>query len=172
IYVTCGERELHFGMQWSVEYSLAPEDNFLTERVVLHNSGASAYPWMSWSNAAVPSAPDTEFHFPRGQVLSHGSRVKTTAWPEQGPRREADISEMTGFFWKSRDVNAFGVFTPSLGAGLYHIADHAIAPGMKLWSYGIGKDRAWATLSTASEQAYVEIQGGPLPDQSVKLELP
>src|SRR5258706_5849262 len=26
VYVTCGERELRFGMQWSVEYSLAAGD--------------------------------------------------------------------------------------------------------------------------------------------------
>jgi len=64
-YVTCGERELRFGMQWSVEYSLGPEDDFLTQRAVFHNPGRSAHPWMSWSNAAVPSAPDTQYHFPR-----------------------------------------------------------------------------------------------------------
>src|SRR5213078_519149 len=42
---------------------------------------------------------------------------------------------------------------------------------MKLWSYGVGKDRAWATLSTANRTPYVEIQGGPVGDQSIKLEL-
>ena len=41
IYVTCGERELRFGMQWSVEYSLGLNDNFLTQRVIFHNPGTS-----------------------------------------------------------------------------------------------------------------------------------
>jgi hypothetical protein len=172
VYVTCGERELHFGMQWSVEYSLGPQDNFLTERVLLRNPGTSAYPWMSWSNAALPSAPDTEFHFPNGQVLSHASRISTIDWQKQGLKRESDIKEMTGYFWKTRDVNAFGAYTPSLGVGLYHVADESISPGMKLWSYGIGDDRDWATLSTASPDPYIEIQGGPIGDQSIKLELP
>jgi hypothetical protein len=45
IYVTCGERELRFGMQWSVEYSLAKTDQYLTERVIFHNPGKSTYPW-------------------------------------------------------------------------------------------------------------------------------
>ncbi len=108
VYVTCGERELHFGMQWSVEYSLGPGDAFLTERALFHNPGTSAYPWMSWSNAALPSAPDTEFHFPRGEVLSHASRIDTIDWQRQGPKRESDIEEMTGYFWKSRDANAQG----------------------------------------------------------------
>jgi len=78
---------------------------------------------------------------------------------------------MTGFFWQTKDANAFGAFTPSVGAGLYHIADERVAPGMKLWSYGVGKDRAWATLSTARNDPYAEIQGGPIRDQSTKLEL-
>jgi uncharacterized protein DUF5107/uncharacterized protein len=171
VYVTCGERELHFGMHWSVEYSLGSADAFLTERLVLHNPGTETHPWMSWSNAALPSAPDTEFHFPSGKVLSHSSRLETIEWPDGSPRREEDISEMTGFFWMTRDANAFGAFTPSFGTGLYHVADQRSAPGMKLWSYGVGEDRSWATLGTASEQPYIEIQGGPIPDQSVKLEL-
>ena len=60
-------------------------------------------------------------------------------------------------------------FTPSVGTGLYHVADESVAPGIKLWSYG--GDRAWATLSTARQQTYLEIQGGPLGDQSIKAEL-
>ena len=171
VYVTCGERELRFGMQWSVEYSLGSADNFLTQRVVFHNPGTSAYPWMSWSNAALPSAPDTEYHFPNGKVLSHASKIDTIDWKTQGPQIESDIQEMTGYFWKTRDVNAFGAYTPSLGTGLYHIADEAIANGIKLWSYGVGVDSAWATLSTAARKPYIEIQGGPIGDQSIKLEL-
>jgi hypothetical protein len=171
VYVTCGERELRFGMQWSVEYSLGADDGFLTQRVRLHNPGAAPYPWMSWSNAAVPCAPDTEYHFPKGQVLSHSSKLEVIDWQRAGPKRESDVQEMTGFFWKTKDANAFGVFTPSFGGGLYHVADAAVAPGMKLWSYGAGKDRAWATLSTARRDPYVEIQGGPIGDQSIKLEL-
>ncbi|HAH24220.1 MAG TPA: DUF5107 domain-containing protein, partial [Prolixibacteraceae bacterium] len=170
-YVTCGERELRFGMQWSVEYSLGTADQFLTQRVVFYNPGTMAYPWMSWSNAALPSAPDTEFNFPAGKVMSHASVIDTIDWKSQGPVHEADIKEMTGYFWKTRDVNAFGVFTPSLGCGLYHVADESIAPGMKLWSYGRGTDSTWATLSTARHAPYIEMQGGPIGDQSIKLEL-
>src|SRR5215831_1019309 len=171
IYVTCGERELRFGMQWSVEYSLGSADNFLTERVIFYNPGTLAYPLMSWSNAALPAAPDTKFDFPKGTVLSHASKLDTIDWEKQGPKAQTDIKEMTGYFWKTKDANAFGAFTPSLQSGLYHIADEKIADGVKLWSYGEGDDSAWATLSTAKHQAYIEIQGGPIGDQSIKLEM-
>jgi hypothetical protein len=171
IYVTCGERELRFGMQWSVEYSLGENDRFLTERVKFHNPGNKEYPWMSWSNAALPSAPDTKYAFPGGKVLSHSSKVDTIDWATRGPKIESDISEMTGYFWKTKDANAFGAYTPSLGTGLYHIADEKSVPGIKLWSYGRGEDSAWAMLSTARQQPYIEIQGGPIGDQSIKLEM-
>ncbi|MCU7548844.1 DUF5107 domain-containing protein [Chitinophagaceae bacterium LB-8] len=171
IYVTCGERELRFGMQWSVEYSLGTSDAFLTQRAVFYNPNTSAYPWMSWSNAALPSAPDTKYDFPNGRVLSHSSKIDTLDWQKGGPKTEADIKEMTGYFWKTKDANAFGAFTPSLGTGLYHIADVKSAPGIKLWSYGVGDDSAWSVLSTAKHQTYIEIQGGPISDQSIKLEM-
>jgi hypothetical protein len=171
IYVSCGERELRFGMQWTVEYSLGENDSFLTQRVKFFNPGTKSYPWMSWSNAAVPSNPDTKYDFPRGRVLSHSSKIDTIDWVSAGPKSEQDIKEMTGYFWKTKDANAFGAYTPSLGTGLYHIADEKIADGIKLWSYGRGDDSAWATLSTAKQQTYAEIQGGPIGDQSIKLEL-
>lgn len=171
VYVTCGERELRFGMQWSVEYSLGKNDGFLTQRVKVHNPGHIAAPWMSWSNAALPSAPDTQFHFPKGRVLRHASAIDTIDWKDDGPRSESGILEMTGYFWKQKNVNAFGAFTPSMGSGLYHIADPLSVPGMKLWSYGNGADKAWATLSTADARPYIEIQGGPIGDQSIKWEL-
>ena len=171
IYVTCGERELRFGMQWSVEYSLGIRDSFLTQRVHFYNPGNITYPWMSWSNAALPSADDTEFHFPNGEVLSHSSIIDTIDWQREGPRKESSIKEMTGYFWRTKDANAFGAFTPSGGSGLYHIADPDIAGGIKLWSYGRGADSSWSILSTEKGQSYIEIQGGPIGDQSIKLEL-
>jgi hypothetical protein len=170
-YVTCGERELRFGMQWSVEYSLGVNDHFLTQRVLFYNPGTKAYPWMSWSNAALPVANDTKYDFPKGQVLSHASKIDTIVWEQKGPKGEADIKEMTGYFWKTKDVNAFGAFTPSTGTGLYHIAEEKIASGIKLWSYGVAADSAWSLLGTAKHQRYAEIQGGPIGDQSIKLEM-
>ena len=75
---------------------------------------------------------------------------------------------MTGYFWKIKDANAFGAYTPSLGT-VCTMWRMRIAAGIKLWSYGA--DRDWSTLSTAKTQTYAEIQGGPLGDQSIKAEL-
>jgi hypothetical protein len=168
IYVCCGERELRFGMNWTVEYSLGERDAFLTQRTVFFNPDRDAHPWMSWSNAGVPARPDTEFHFPDGPVLAHGRDLRITDWKTEGPRRQADVHRMTGFFWTRPDCCAFGVFTPSLSAGLYHVADPFRVPGIKLWSDGIGRDEAWVSQYTLNGEQCLEIQAGPLVDQSVK----
>ena len=75
---------------------------------------------------------------------------------------------MTGFFWMKPDCSAFGAFTPSLSAGLYHVADLSQVPGIKLWSDGTGRDEAWVAQYTLNGEQCLEIQGGPLVDQSVK----
>jgi hypothetical protein len=171
LYVWCGERELHSGMQWTVEYSIGEKDPVLTQRVCFRNPTTAAHPWMSWSNAAVPARADTEFHFPGGPVLRHGAQLETIDWATAGPRRVADLNRMAGFFWLSPDAAAFGAFTPSLGHGLYHLAAPASAPGMKLWTYGAGRDEIWGRSASLSGESYVEIQGGPLRDQSLTRKL-
>src|SRR5215469_6931422 len=77
VYVCCGEREIKFGMHWTVEYSLGEGEDFLTQRTVFFNPSAKAHSWMSWSNAAVPARPDTMFDFSRGPVLVHEAQVRT-----------------------------------------------------------------------------------------------
>jgi len=168
VYVSCGERELRFGMHWTVEYSLGERDAFLTQRTLFLNPDQFGHPWMSWSNAGMPARPDTEFHFPAGPVLEHGRELRTIDWNSDGPRRQADVGRMTGYFWKDPDCHAFGAFTPSLGAGLYHVADPILAPGIKLWSYGVGRDEPWVCQYTLNQEQCLEIQAGPMVDQSAK----
>ncbi|MCE9613030.1 MAG: DUF5107 domain-containing protein [Lentisphaerae bacterium] len=167
-YAWCGEQEMRFGMQWTVEFSLGEADRFLTQRALFHNPTAAPHPWMSWANAGIPARPDTEFHFPNGQVLSHGDRMEFIDWNTQGPRRQSHLNRMIGFFWRTADCNAFGAFTPSLGCGLYHVADPAQVPGIKLWSDGCGAHEAWVNQYTLDAAQTLEIQAGPLMDQSVK----
>jgi hypothetical protein len=170
-YIWCGERELRYGMQWTVEYSLGTEDEFLTQRTLFYNQTSKSHPWMSWSNAALEAHEDTEMYFPKGEVLYHGDELKTIDWLQDGPKKLSHINRMAGFFWEKAEYNTFGVFTPSLGYGLYHIADKAEMPGIKLWVYGKGKDETWAHLSGLCKQSYLEIQAGPIKDQSIKHDL-
>jgi hypothetical protein len=75
---------------------------------------------------------------------------------------------MVGFFWRNPSCCAFGVFTPSLGSGLYHVADPALTPGIKLWTDGVGPHQDWVSQYTLNREQCLEIQAGPLLDQSAK----
>lgn len=171
IFVWCGERETRFGMHWTVEYSLGRDDDFLTQRTYFYNPTSEAHPWMSWSNAGVPARKDTEFWFPNGPVLAHGDRMETLDWAKEGPKKQRDIDRMIGYFWRDPDCQAFGAYTPSLGSGLYHVADRRLMPGIKLWSDGVGKHEEWVTQYSLDGEQCLEIQAGPIMDQSIKQEL-
>ena len=82
---------------------------------------------MTWSNAAVPSATDTEFHFPEGRVLSHSSKIDTINWQQHGPSREADIKEMTGYF---RDNQLSRIEVTGNGQTIYYAVDQEVIVGV------------------------------------------
>ncbi len=168
LYIWCGEREVRYGMHWTVEYSLGVDDRYLTQRTIFHNPTSQPHAWMSWSNAALPARPDSQFHYPAGQVLRHADNLEQFDWERNCEYRLSDFKRMQGFFWKTTDCNAFGMFTPSLGCGLYHISDPSETPGMKLWLYGVGQQEEWAHQTSARKESYVEIQAGPLVDQAEK----
>jgi hypothetical protein len=48
------------------------------------------------------------------------------------------------------------------------VADPAQLPGKKVWTYGHGRHRPWANATTEGNLAYLEIESGPLLDQSEK----
>ncbi|PLS18754.1 DUF5107 domain-containing protein [Bacillus sp. M6-12] len=171
LYLWCGEREISSGMHWTVEYSIGESDAFLTQRALFYNSTSKKQPWMSWSNAAVPAREDSLLHFPKGQVLCHSDQLTTIQWDSEKYGLLKQHDRMSGYFWEKPECNAFGVYTPSLGCGLYHIADSKQVPGIKLWTYGIGRDERWAHVSSLGENSYIEIQAGPIVDQSIKEEL-
>jgi hypothetical protein len=169
LYVWMGETEICNGMQWTLEFSLGEEDRFLTQRVIFNNPTGKVHPYMSWSNAAVPARADSIISYPNGRVLSHSKEMSELEW--NGNKKVSDFNQMHGFFWKTADCNAFGVFTPTLGTGLYHIADSKEASGMKLWLYGIGDEERWAYQTSMKKESYVEIQASSIKEQAEKKEL-
>jgi tetratricopeptide (TPR) repeat protein len=169
LYVWMGETEICNGMQWTFEFSLGEDDEFLTQRAVFNNPTGKVHPYMSWSNAAVPARADSIISYPNGRVLSHSKEMSELDW--SGDKKVSDFNQMHGFFWKTTDCNAFGVFTPTLGTGLYHIADKEEASGMKLWLYGIGEEERWAYQTSMKKESYIEIQASSIKEQADKKEL-
>ena len=79
---------------------------------------------------------------------------------------------MTGYFWLTKDVNCVWCIYPFKRERFISYCFRR----NRSWSkaYGVtvqGNDSAWSMLSTARHEPYIEIQGGPLGNQSIKAEL-
>lgn len=167
-FIRVGEREARTGMEWVVEIGLAAGSPVVVQRTALRNPTATDHPWMMWTIAAVPATNDTEFIHPPHRALVHDDRVSEADWPGDGCNWNRNAKQMTAYFWKPGGSPSFGAYQFATDCGLMHLADPQQLPGKKLWTYGVGRDRAWANATTAGDLAYAEIESGPLLDQSEK----
>ena len=167
-FVRVGERELRTGMEWVVELGLVEGMPVLVQRTALRNRSGAEHPWMQWSIGAVRSTEHTEFVHPPHRVLVHDDRLAERDWPGDGLNWDRNFRRMTALFWKPDGSPHFGVFHHDLNFGLMHFADPAQLPGKKIWTYGHGQHRQWGQATTVGGFSYVEIESGPLNDQSEK----
>jgi hypothetical protein len=167
-YIRVGEREARTGMEWAVEWGLAGGHPILVQRTALRNATGAAHPWMMWTIAALRSTEGTEFVHPPHRVLLHDDRLAETDWPGEDLNWDRHYRQMSALFWKPGSAPHFGVYHHDLGLGLMHVADPAPLPGKKVWTYGHGKHRVWANATTEGGLSYLEIESGPLLDQSEK----
>ena len=167
IAIQVGETERKYGLSWIVELSLGENEDFITQRFFIRNPGDIRRPYCLWNNAAVRSTPETKYLYPAAKVFRHAHVADWVQWPDIG-EREKDFDRMTGLFWEARG-NAFGVWHPEESTGLLHIADPTIYPGMKMWTYGVGKHASWPGLFTDDGRPYAEIQSGAMHDQNTEL---
>lgn len=166
--VEVGETERAQGLQWLVQYSLGPGEDFLTQRWKLHNPTRRTGRWHAWSNAAVRSTPETEPVYPPGKTLLHGKDA-TGHWPD-GWTRLKEVHPMYGLFWENPAVQNFGAFHHELGFGLMHMARPDQMAGMKLWVFGDSTPR-WAESISDRGRCYIEIQAGHFVTQKETAEL-
>lgn len=167
-FIRVGEREARTGMEWVVELGLVAGSPVLVQRTAFRNRTGADHPWMSWTICAARSTEGTEFVHPPHRVLVHDDRVVEADWPGDGLNWDRHAQQMTALFWKPGSAPAFGTFHHDLGFGLMHLADPALLPGKKVWTYGHGKHRCWAQATTDGGLTYCEIESGPLLDQNEK----
>lgn len=110
------------------------------------------FPYPSYGDTAPEPVPrafrmvtiENEFLHPPHRVLVHDDRVTEAPWPGEGLNWNRHARQMTAFFWKPGSAPHFGAFHHDLGHGLMHLAEPAQVPGKKVWTYGVGRHRAWA----------------------------
>jgi len=117
-----------------------------------------------WSNAQQPADGDTEFVFPNEPVLAHLAGEESGHWPEVSGidlRWHRNYEQMCGMFWEPTIEDWFGIYHHERGWGLLHLANPAVLPGKKLWSFGhTGDTSDWTLSMTRGGGKACEIQAG------------
>lgn len=144
-----------YGMNVSLSATLYPGVAALQISVFCFNPNTSRMPQMFWTNASFPATPDTRFLYPMTRTVGHNTG-QVTDWP---------MYEGVDYSWDRNNKNMLGVFGIDLydnfgGAyqfdrdyGVFRFADRRVVQGMKMWTFGHGRDAA------AMEEAYTDKAG-------------
>lgn len=158
-----GEIDPFYDMKVTLTATLHPGVHGLQISVFCFNPNTSRMPQMFWTNAAFPLTHDTQFVYPMSRTVGHNTG-EVTDWP---------MYHGVDYSWDRNNMNMLGVFGIDLydnfgGAymydqdyGVFRYADRRVVQGMKMWTWGHGRDSA-ATERSYTDKAgpYYEAQSG------------
>lgn len=160
-----GNIDRPYGMQWRVELTLRPGRSLLEQTTTLYNRSDMRHRFYWWTTASVRAEGDSHILYPMEFTAAHYFADVDT-WPvdSSGVDLRYPRNHLAGFVsrfaYGSREP-FMGVYNPSTGSGMVHVADHHDMPGKKIWSWGWddeGKD--WRRALSDDLSAYLEVQAG------------
>jgi tetratricopeptide (TPR) repeat protein len=181
--VWLSEHEPMGRMKGTVGITLHPGRSLVEVRARLYNRTPFVQTFLWWANVAVRVHDQYEVFFPPDvwHVTDHARRAMAT-FPiarhpyygvdyGQGPGGGTDIRWYrnipvpTSYMAMGSRHDFFGGYDHAVGAGLVHLADHRIAPGKKLWTWGDHEfGHAWDRNLTDEDGPYVELMAGVYTD--------
>jgi predicted Zn-dependent protease len=164
-WVTVGNRDRVYGMEWTVRIALRPGESVVQENVTLANRSDLRRRYYWWSNAGIQVWDDSQICYPMQFTASHGFKDIDT-WPvDSSGRNLSIIANQTGgnvsrFAYASREP-FMGVYHPHTDAGVVHYSAYSELPHKKIWSWGVDSGGInWRDVLSDNKSAYVEVQGG------------
>lgn len=177
--VWVGETELRHRLRWLVGMTLYPDRSFLELNCKIFNRTPLAHPVLFWINAAVHANPSYQVLFPPStQWAVQHSKPEFASWPIArqwygGVDYTAGVdiswwknhpSPVSFFAWNYTD-DWFGGYDHGADAGVVHVADHALAPGKKFFTWGTGPEgQRWSAALTDDDGPYLELMAGAWSD--------
>lgn len=175
-----GEFDYFHGMKGMIALSLAENGSRIEAEITVYNGTGEQHPFMWWANMAVEVNDDYKIVFPPDvEFVNDHDRRAVLEWPvARGIYRTARPFD----YGEGTDIHAFpAVKVPSSfmvargqsegdfvcgydcarQAGVVTVADHHIAPGKKLWTWGDGSfGSKWCANLTDDGSRYVELMTG------------
>ncbi len=155
VSITLGEIDPFYGMDVTLSATLYPGVAAMQIGVFCFNPNTSRMPQMLWTNAAFPTTPETQFLYPMTRTVGHNTG-QVTGWPMyQGIDYSWDRNNknMLGVFGIDQADNFGGAYMYDQDYGVFRFADRRVVQGMKMWTWGHGRD------SEATEHSYTDTAG-------------
>lgn len=177
--VWLSEHEPMNRMKGMVGITLYPGKAYIEGRVQLYNRTPFIQTFLWWANLGVQVHEQYEAFFPPDvtYVADHAKRAGTEFPIARGTYYGVDYSAGVDLRWyKNIPVPTSYMVTESrydfLGgydharkAGVVHVANHHIAPGKKLWTWGNAEfGYAWDRELTDADGPYIELMAGAYTD--------
>ena len=166
-------------MKGMVGICLHPGKSYIEAKVRLYNRTPFVQSFLWWANVGVRVHDQYQAFFPPDvtHVVDHAKRA-VSSFPIARDfyygvdyRKGVDISWYknipvpTSYMVTGSKHDFFGGYDHKRQAGLVHVANHHIAPGKKLWTWGNAEfGYAWDRNLTDSDGPYVELMAGVFTD--------
>jgi tetratricopeptide (TPR) repeat protein len=187
VTVWCSDHDPFRRMQGMHGIRLAPHSALVEVRGRLVNRTEDVQTFLWWANVAAAVNDDYQSFFPTDVtfVADHAKRAVTTFpaasdryygfdYPAQRTPERPDgdrldwyrnIPVPTSYMCLGTQDDFFGGYDHGAGAGFVHWADHRIAPGKKMWTWGNAPfGWAWDAHLTDTSGPYVELMAGVFTD--------
>ena len=181
--VFLSEHEPMGRLKGMVAIRLRPGCTYVEAEARLYNRTPFVQTFLWWANVAVRVHDQYEVFFPQDvwHVADHAKRAMATFPIARGPYYGVDyganpeggtdlrwyrnIPVPTSYMAMGSRHDFFGGYDHAAEAGLVHVADHRVAPGKKLWTWGDHEfGHAWDRNLTDDDGPYVELMAGVYTD--------
>ena len=178
--VYMGELDYFHQMKGMVAVSVDDDHSFIRADVTVYNGTPVPHPFMWWANLAVEVNDDYKIAFPPDvEYVNDHDRRAVLEWPmAKGVYRTArpfnygsgtdlhtfSAVKVPSSFMVSRgqsDYDFVSGYDMQKDCGVVTVANHYVAPGKKLWTWGDGNFGAkWCANLTDDGSRYVELMTG------------
>ena len=177
--VWLSEHEPMNRMKGMVGLCLYPGKAIVESKVRLYNRTAFAQTFLWWVNIGIRVHDQYQAFFPPDvhYVGDHAKRAVSWYPIAKTPYYGVDYSKGVDISWYKNipvptsymvlhsDYDFFGGYDHARRAGIVHVANHHIAPGKKLWTWGNAEfGYAWDRELTDADGPYIELMAGVYTD--------
>jgi tetratricopeptide (TPR) repeat protein len=177
--VWVGELEVRHRMRWAVGYTLRPGKAYMEAQLRIVNRTPAVNTMLCFANVAVHANENYQVLFPPGtQYATYHGKREFTAWPSSTSRfAGADFTKGVDVSWYKNNISSnsffawnyeddfFAGYDHGKQAGVMSVADHHVAPGKKLWTWGTGpRGQTWDKILTDEDGPYIELMVGAYSD--------